>query len=455
MHLSSIPSLWLGLGIGLAVLAAPFPSGAGLGEASAQTHARVQATPPSADYIRIVDENDGLRVGLETSARVFKPASGSGASVVLVGVMHVGDRSYYDALQKFLDAQDLVLFEGVKPSGAGEAAQAAPDDPAKAKLTERRLRLLATMIEKQRVEWGRYPASLGALKEAQRRPVARIAEGAMVDGWGRPVVYTMQAAAGGEKAAFELASLGADGAEGGEGAAADLKFSDQPALTKAEIGEKQEGIQTQLAGALGLEFQLMAIDYDRPNWRNSDMSIDQVQVKLKEAGAGGEALFRMLDGSSLSAKLAGLVLGIVRANPTSQAMAKLMMVEALGHADELLGSVAGAGKLMKVIVTDRNEAVFRDLQKVLAEEPGFRSVSLFYGAGHLPDMERRLTKDMGYTFVEDRWFRAIDMDLKESGLDPAQARKLRETMSQAIRAQIKRPKGKPERADPAAPASEN
>ncbi len=438
--------LFKALGFGAAYIALGLfagPSVAGLSVQSGQP-----GTSPPIDYIRIVDENDGYRVGLETSARVFKPVAGDGPTIVLVGVMHIGEKAYYNALQDYLDTQGVVLFEGVKPSGAGEAAQAAPDDQAKAKLTTQRLRLLAVMLEKQKAEKGSRPKSLDDLVGALRRPVARIAQGAMVDGWGNKVQYIPEAAGKG----FDLVSLGADGKEGGEGPAADLKFSDQPALTKAEVGEKQEGIQTQLAGALGLEFQLVAIDYSHPNWRNSDMSIDQVQAKLQASGASGEALFKMLDGSSMPAKLAGLVLGFIRANPTSQAMAKLLMVEVLGHADELMAQAGGAGAMMKVIVLDRNEAVFDDLKKVISSEPAVHSVALFYGAGHLPDMERRLTKEMGYTFTEDRWFRAIDMDLKALGIDPAQARVIRESISKNLKGARNRGAAKPKAKDDAPPA---
>lgn len=414
------------------------------GAAWAQERPVAPEAAPSADYIRIVDERDGGRVALETSSRVFKPSSGIGPTVILVGVMHIGDRSYYRALQEYLDAQGLVLYEGVKPSGNGEAAQSAPDDAAKARLTQKRLRLLATLVEKQKVEHGRHPESLEAMTGTLRRPAARVAQGAMIDGWGHPVVYVLRGDPGDGIPAFDLVSPGSDGIPGGEGGAADLKFSDQAPISKAEVGDKHEGIQTQLASALGLEFQLVAIDYDRPNWRNSDMSIDQVQARLKESGTSGEALFKMLDGSSFSARLAGLILGFIRSDPGSQAMAKLMMMEVLGHADELMERAPGAGKLMKVIVKDRNETVFLDLNRVLQEEKVTGAIALFYGAGHLPDMERRLTGDLGYTFVEDRWFRAIDMDLGSVGIPPERARQIREMMGRTFRAQLdasRKPRG--------------
>src|SRR5436190_13810597 len=86
-------------------LATPSWMASNSGAARAQDQPAIAGAAPAADYIRIVDENNGSRVVLETSSRVFKPAAGAGPSVVLVGVMHIGERSYYESLQKYLDAQ--------------------------------------------------------------------------------------------------------------------------------------------------------------------------------------------------------------------------------------------------------------------------------------------------------------------------------------------------------------
>lgn len=404
-----------------------------------------------ADYVRVVDVPGERRVRLETSVRTFhKPGS---PVVHLVGAMHVGDKAYYDSLQKFLDAQSIVLYEGVKPSGAGEASKLAADDASKAALTERRLRLLATMIEKHRVEHGEYPASLDAMTAALRRPVARVVEGLKVDGWGRAIEYKPVPGEAGADAAegdaakstpkiasFDLLSLGSDGAAAGEGSAKDLAFSQQKRLTKAEIGEKRDGIQVQLAQALGLEFQLLAVDYSHPSWRNSDLSIDEVQARLKDSGASGEALFKMLDGSSFSAKALGWVLSMMKTSPSMQAMGKLMMIEMLSRAEELTNSpsVMGAetSKMMQVIIVDRNKAVLADLAKVLEKEPTTPSVALFYGAGHLPDLERAVTGDMGYVFAGEQWFAGIDMDLSKAGITEAQATQVREMVKKSIEGQV-------------------
>jgi len=114
------------------------------------------------------------------------------------------------------------------------------------------------------------------------------------------------------------------------------QFSDQKPLTKDELKSSGEGIQIQLANAMGLEFQLAAIDYNREKWRNSDLNIDQLEDKLKEAGMSGGALFSMLDGSSMMSKFVGLLLNLVGSNPQMSLMLKSMMVEMLAHADELM-----------------------------------------------------------------------------------------------------------------------
>src|SRR3954464_9271463 len=50
---------------------------------------------------------------LQVAVRQFVPAGRSQPVVWLAGVSHVGESNYYARLQKLLDAQELVLFEGV------------------------------------------------------------------------------------------------------------------------------------------------------------------------------------------------------------------------------------------------------------------------------------------------------------------------------------------------------
>ncbi|MCX5688276.1 MAG: type II secretion system protein GspG, partial [Planctomycetota bacterium] len=200
-------------------------------------------------YSRVLDASDGRELVLQLSSRTFKPTKPGQPIVRLVGVVHIGDDAYYQALQKHLDTNDLVLFEGVKPAGTHGSLENA-DDAAKSKVTGARQRLLAVLLERHHKKHGAYPATLEELTGALLGASARLASAATVDAWGHPLQYVT---VGAPAASFDLVSLGADGVEGGEKANADLKFSAQKPLTKKEKSSSGEGIQVQLAEALGLK----------------------------------------------------------------------------------------------------------------------------------------------------------------------------------------------------------
>ncbi len=63
-------------------------------------------------YLRAVDDKDGGRI-LQVAARTLVSPKEDGPRVTLLGVSHLGDATYYEKIQKKLDAADLVLFEGV------------------------------------------------------------------------------------------------------------------------------------------------------------------------------------------------------------------------------------------------------------------------------------------------------------------------------------------------------
>lgn len=64
-------------------------------------------------------------VALEIALRRFVPATNGGPTIWLAGAVHLGESNYYAGLQMFLDAQPLVLFEGI---GAGSKKFRADSD---------------------------------------------------------------------------------------------------------------------------------------------------------------------------------------------------------------------------------------------------------------------------------------------------------------------------------------
>jgi|GEM_PF-1803671 len=112
------------LAAALAVLPAPF------------LHAEAPKTAASAlTFIRTQSPPDGIN-SLQTLSAEYRPASGVGPSIWLIGVAHLGTPEYYGGLQKRLDAQTRVLFEGVGAEKLSEGAKLDNSEGIQAKLAQ-------------------------------------------------------------------------------------------------------------------------------------------------------------------------------------------------------------------------------------------------------------------------------------------------------------------------------
>jgi hypothetical protein len=414
-----------------------------------------QTTPPPAttpaeaskQYTRVVEHEDGS-LTLEIAAKTFVPANGKGPKVHLVGAVHIGDKTFYGSLQQMLDACDLVLFEGVKPPGAG-SFDSELDEAGKIKATKSRLQFLLMIADEERARNGKLPESLAqAVDDAGKRWKTMIAS-SLTDAWGRPIQYALvtgEAVDGGEAPQRAVVtSLGPDG-QSQDGKGDDIRQEGKSASKK---GKKDPGLQSKLADALGLTFQLDAMDSSKSNWRSSDMSMDQLQARFAAAGADGEQLLKMLDGSSLMGQLASFVLGFVKSSPQLAATVKMMMVDMLGSADAMAAGPAELQKMMAVILIDRNDVVLKDLRGVIDTESR-KDVAIFYGAGHLPDMEAKLRKDFGYVAASgadgETWLPAITVNPKAAGMSAKEAQSMRDMMKRSLASQAEAEQKKAERA---------
>ena len=187
---------------------------------------------PPQPYMRVA-RPDSNTVALQIALRSFAPPKGRGPVVWLSGASHVGDSNYFAALQRHLDAQALVLFEGV--------------------------------------------------------------------------------------------------------GAKDKKMRFNP--------DEGASIQHTMAESLGLVFQLSAVNYDRPHFRNSDLTIAQLQqlltggVTTNRGGTSANAkaneefqqLLQIMDGSSFLGTLLHAGFKLIGSSPKLQAMTKVMLIEVLGQ----------------------------------------------------------------------------------------------------------------------------
>lgn len=459
------------------VLAQPEPGAGVLAPATAQSH-----------YIRVVDD-DKNRIVMQVAARTFsrvdkdgKPAAGP--EVTMCAAVHIGDQPFYDQMQQLLDAKDVVLFESVKPAGTGRPEHDAPGanaDEQRVKTTKMRVRVLGIAARAQKAKAGEYPKTIADLVAQVSVKMRPYLDGVTKDAWGRDLGYELKreeiatepapeptapdagpAGADQTKPAepptpptprfrevVEVISLGADGKPGGEGFDADLQLSAQKPIKASEIPRVEtKGLQSLMADAMGLVFQLDAMTHEHANWRNSDLAVDQLQDRISGAGGDAQELFDTLDGRSMGAWAAKLVLGLMKLMPSVQTMGKVAMIEMLGRAEELIDSVPGMEHMMQVIIKDRNAVVLDDLSRIIENEPGVKTVGIIYGGGHMPDLEKRLA-DMGYRETGVQWVDAIAVPVPKSKADAKQLRSIRQMVRDALDQQVKAAaKKKPRKAAP-------
>ncbi len=384
-------------------------------------------------YIRTT-ERDGGVVALETASRSFVgPAA---QRVTLVGVTHVGDGPYYAELATVLNAHDRVHYEGVGPAWRDIEPDASARD--RARFTRARMRDAAAQLLADYRHGGRArtaDAWLESYPPFRRRSLVT----ALTDGWGRPITLDIDT----DKRTYTMISLGADGAPGGTGFDSDLERTGPIDLGNEE-DPSDNAIQSRLAHAAGLSFQLDEMDYMPEHWHNSDATLAEmwdvepaslfIDDDPGDEDGSGDPLFAMLSGESGLAKAMGSVLGFIGDSPRSSFLFRVMLVETLGAADASV-LVAGLGdEMAEMLLTRRNAVVMRDLQEALAEDPS-RSVAVFYGAAHLDDLEERLV-DLGYRPTETTWHAAITADPAAVGIKPEQAIAFRSFVSSMVQVQM-------------------
>lgn len=157
------------------------------------------------------------------------------------------------------------------------------------------------------------------------------------------------------------------------------------------------------AGWLDLSYQMLEIDYTRPNFVHADLTLAEfreLQADRKESIIG----FALKTGLNSEVKVRepstfGLIRALVKRDKTAL---KLELVHSLGAGDDQIAAIAGES----VIVTDRNAKCLDVLNEQIAA--GRTRLGIFYGAAHFPDMEARLIED-GWTKTNEEWMTAWDL----------------------------------------------
>jgi hypothetical protein len=295
MKRGSLLAWFLGVAIGLAGLARAVA--ADQPESGAEKKA-----PDETTFIRLRRDDHHRPAAMETAVVHFASPSRPGVIVDLVGAVHVGDRAYYDDLNKLFESYDVVLYELVAPEG--------------------------TRVPK------------GGRKGTSTHP----------------------------------------------------------------IGAMQQG----MSSILELSHQLNCVDYTKGNFVHADMSPDDFNKAMEDRGESFFQMFLRLMGTGIAQNAAGgggvndaaLLMALFSKDRAMQL--KTIMAQQFESLEGQMSALDGPGG--STIITERNKRCFDVLDKQL--QAGKKRIAVFYGAGHLPDMERRLTADYGFSRSGQTWLAA-------------------------------------------------
>jgi hypothetical protein len=180
-------------------------------------------------------------------------------------------------------------------------------------------------------------------------------------------------------------------------------------------------VQRAMCNLLGLTFQLDVINYKAKNFVHADLSPAELYDAMQARGETlPQLLMRLIKLSTdpelkktLEAKgyneasLDGInPLLILLRGPTPQERLTIrrFMAQGLIGSDTVLKALEGEKGFS--LITDRNAEVMSVLNKETAA--GKRSLAIFYGVGHLPDLHERLVKQ-GYGITHVEWMNAWNM----------------------------------------------
>jgi hypothetical protein len=175
------------------------------------------------------------------------------------------------------------------------------------------------------------------------------------------------------------------------------------------VGALQNGAKT----LLGLDHQLEQIDYTKKNFVHADISPDEFLQAMKDRNESFlEMYFRLLgqslaQQSEMAAKGQSLDLELISALFAADRprRLKIALAKQLSEMESLM--VGFGGQNGSVLISERNKRALDVLRK--QSKAGKHHLAIFYGAGHLSDMDERLRKDFGMRPVGVKWLTAWNL----------------------------------------------
>jgi hypothetical protein len=175
------------------------------------------------------------------------------------------------------------------------------------------------------------------------------------------------------------------------------------------LGALQNGMKNMLE----VEHQLEQIDYTRPNFVHADMSPEEFLESMENREEGFVQMYFKILGASLAHQSQQSADG---ASPDVEIMQalfaedrarrlKIVMAKQFEGMEQLLVGLAGPDG--STLITERNKRALDVLEEEQAA--GKKKLAIFYGAGHLSDMHKRLVEQFDMEPVSVEWLDAWDL----------------------------------------------
>lgn len=176
-------------------------------------------------------------------------------------------------------------------------------------------------------------------------------------------------------------------------------------------------LQNMAKDMLDLDHQLEDIDYTRPNFVHADMSPEDFQKAMADRNESflqmyfrliGQAMAQQSELTSKGQSSDFDVIGALFASDRPRKL-KIILAKQLSEMESLMVSFGGDNG--SAIISDRNKKALGVLKQQMAA--GKRKIGIFYGAGHLSDMDKRLRGDFHMEPVSIEWLTAWNLTPKK------------------------------------------
>jgi hypothetical protein len=174
-------------------------------------------------------------------------------------------------------------------------------------------------------------------------------------------------------------------------------------------------LQAAMKGLLELEYQLDRIDYSRPNLVHADLTPDEFRQSMENREESFSKLFFRLMGQGLAQQSGdpgrtsdAAVLAAIFSKDRALELKRAM---ALQFEDMERATLALDGPQGSTIITERNRRALAVLDSQI--QAGKRRLAIFYGAAHLPDLDRKLRDERGLRPSTTKWL--VAWNLQSSG----------------------------------------